>query len=301
MTGPWPDEPEIAAFQRRCDAFYPPDAVAAPIERQREWYDALCREFDAPRPPGLAVEDSRRGGVATRLYRPASVAAPATILYLHGGGFVVGSLASHDAICAEIAAETQAELVAVDYRLSPEHRHPAAADDALAVLRALLAEGRRVVVAGDSAGGTLAAGLALRARDLRLGPVVGQALIYPGLGGDLVSGSYAEMAEAPGLSSADVRYYRELQGAAEDDALAYPLRAADLAGLPPAYVTAARFDPLRDDGRLYAARLAAAGIDVAFREEPQMVHAWLRARHTSPGAKAGFAALCAGIAMLARR
>lgn len=301
MTARLPTEAEILEFQRICDGYYPPDAVSASIAQQRAWYDGLCRQFDAPHPAGLSTQDRAIGGVGVRLYRPARIEALATILYLHGGGFVVGSLASHDAICAELADAAGAELVAVDYRLAPEHLHPAASDDGMTVLRALLAEGRRIVLCGDSAGGNLAAGLALRARDEGLSGITGQALIYPGLGGDLVSGSYAEMAEAPGLTTADVAYYRSLYGAAEDDAVAHPLRAKDLSGLPPAYVTVARFDPLRDDGRAYAARLAEAGIDVGFREEPEMVHAWLRARHMSPRARAGFEALSVALAGLVRR
>src|SRR3546814_4862268 len=128
--------------------------------------------------------------------------------------------------------------------------------------------------------------------------VVGQALIYPVLGGDLGQGSYREMAEAPSLTTRDVRYYRDTLAAPEGDPYGHPLAAADLAGLPPTFITAAHFDPLRDDGRAYAARLAEAGVAVAFREEPQMVHAWLRARHRSPGAKAGFEALCRGVTQL---
>jgi acetyl esterase len=301
MTARKPTEPEILQFQAICDAYYPPNAVAASIAQQRTWYDGLCREFDAPRPAGLTSLDRSIGGVGVRHYRPARTEAMATILYLHGGGFVVGSLESHDAICAELAEAAAAELFAVDYRLAPAHLHPAASDDGMTVLRALLAEGRTLVLCGDSAGGNLAAGLALRARDEGLSGIGGQALIYPGLGGDLVSGSYAEMAEAPGLTTADVAYYRRLYAAAEDDAVAHPLRAENLHGLPPAYITVARFDPLRDDGRRYAARLAEAGIDVAFREEPEMVHAWLRARHMSPGARAGFDALAAALAAMVRR
>lgn len=295
---PRPGEPEIVAFAARCQAFYPPNAVEASIGQQREWYDALCQAFDPGRPAGLLVSDERVASIATRRYWRADAIPGVTILYLHGGGFVVGSLDSHDAICAELSHGTRAELVAVDYRLSPEHRHPAASDDGMAVLRALLREGRKVVLCGDSAGGTLAAGLALRARDEGLAGVIGQALVYPLLGGDLTSGSYLEMAEAPGLSTADVRFYRDLQAAKEDDAIASPLRAEHHAGLPPAYVTAAHFDPLRDDARLYAARLAEASVSVVFREEPQMIHAWLRARHVSPGAKTGFTTLVAGLQAL---
>lgn len=300
MPTPSPTEPEILAFQAQVDGFYPRDAVSAPVAQQRAWYDSMCAGFDAALPAGLVTEDAVLGGVGVRFYRPAEVSASATILYLHGGGFVVGSLESHNAVCAELADAAAAELVAVDYRLAPEHLHPAASDDAMAVLRALLLERRGIVVVGDSAGGNLAAGLALRARDEGVDGIVGQALIYPGLGGDLASGSFVEMAEAPGLTTVDVAWYRALYAARDDDSIAYPLRAPALAGLPPAYVTVARFDPLRDDGRRYAARLAEVGIDVAFREEPQMIHAWLRARHMSPAAAAGFKALCENLARLVR-
>jgi len=301
MPQPSPTEPEILAFQARVDGFYPPDAVNASIEQQRSWYDALCAAFDAPLPDGLVHEDGFLCGVGVRFYRPARRTARATILYLHGGGFVVGSLDSHHAICAELAHAAEAELVAVDYRRAPEHLHPAASDDGMQVLRQLIVDGRRVVVMGDSAGGNLAAGLAIRARNEGLFGIVGQVLVYPGLGGELSAGSYVEMAGAPGLTTADVAYYRTLYAARDDDVVAYPLRAQRFDDLPPAYITSAHFDPLRDDGRLYAARLAEAGIDVVFREEQQMVHAWLRARHMSPGARAGFKALCDGVAALARR
>ncbi|KQT46237.1 carboxylesterase [Aureimonas sp. Leaf454] len=300
MPHPLPDEPEIRDFIRTCDAFYPPDAVSAPIERQRAWYDALCAAFDRPRPPGLTSVDAEIAGIGTRAYRPANLRHDVTILYLHGGGFVVGSLESHDAICADISDAVGADLVAVDYRLAPEDLHPAASDDGAAVVSALIDEGKRLVVVGDSAGGNLAAGLCIRARDAGLEGIVGQALIYPGLGGDLSRGSFVEMADAPGLSTSDVAWYRALYDADADDPVAYPLVLGDAAGLPPAYITAARFDPLSDDARLYADKLGAAGVAVTFREEPQMIHAWLRARHMSPGARDAFAALCRGIEDLCR-
>jgi acetyl esterase len=298
---PMPTEAGILAFHKRCEDFYPADAVDATIEQQRGWYDALCREFDAPAPVGMTKED---GLVAARIpvrrYRPAEIATPTRLFYIHGGGFVVGSLDSHDAICAEISASAKAELVSVDYRLSPEHVWPAAFDDCWAVLIELLIEGGPVVIIGDSAGGNLAAGIVLKARDEGLKGIAGQALIYPGLGGDLVSGSYVDMAEAPGLSTVDVGYYREIYKAPEGDAHAFPLTASDLGNLPPAYITGAFFDPLRDDARAYAARLALAGVAVEFREEKQMIHAWLRARSMSEGARQGFDALCDAVARLAR-
>jgi acetyl esterase len=294
-----PREEEILAFQIQCDAFYPPDAVDASIEKQRQWYDALCAAFSPPPPEGMEKLDGVTAGVPVRRYRPARVTSDVQLLYFHGGGFVVGSLESHDAICAEIADAVGAQLKAVDYRLAPEHRYPAPADDCYAVLRLILDRGDKVIVIGDSAGGNLAAGAAIRASQQGIaGGLIGQVLIYPGLGGDLVSGSYAEMANAPGLTTADVAYYRKILGAPEDDPVAFPLKAKDLSGLPPAYISSAHFDPLRDDARLYAERLEAAGVAVTYRDEPEMVHAWLRARHMSPGARAGFVALCDGIKAL---
>jgi len=299
MENAIPTEPGILAFHQRCEAFYPADAVDAPIERQRQWYDALCAEFDAPSPDGLTRQDELVGGrIPVRRYRPAQIATQTRIFYIHGGGFVVGSLDSHDAICAEIAHAAKADLVSIDYRLSPEHVWPAAFDDCFDVLMWLLADGRPLVVVGDSAGGNLTVGIVLKAREKDLSGIVGQVLIYPGLGGDLVSGSYREMSQAPGLSTADVLYYRDVLRAPEDEVFAYPLKAGDLSGLPPAYITAAHFDPLRDDARLYAARLVMAGVDVTFRDEPQMIHAWLRARHMSDGARLGFDHLCRGVAGL---
>lgn len=296
---PMPTEEGILAFHRRCEDFYPADAVDASIEQQRKWYDALCAEFDAPSPAGLTREDRLVDGrIPIRRYRPATVSTDTRIYYIHGGGFVVGSLNSHDAICAELADFAGAELVSVDYRLAPEHVWPAAFDDCYAVLQEL-ADGRPVVVAGDSAGGNLTAGIVLKARAEGLKGVVGQVLIYPGLGGDLVSGSYVEMAEAPGLTTADTSYYRKILQAPADNPFAAPLAEKDLSGLPPTYITGAFFDPLRDDARIYAARLAAVGVNVTFREEPQMIHAWLRARHMSEGAREGFRRLAEGVAVLA--
>lgn len=296
--GPFPDEPGILEFLKICDGFYPADAVDAPIAQQRAWYDALCARFDRPLPEGLTYVDEMLFAPIRR-YRPAKLGTEVTLLYLHGGGFVVGSLESHHAICAEIADFACAELVSVDYRLAPEHVWPAQTDDCFGVLKQLLGEGRKVIVIGDSAGGNLAAGLAIRARDEGLMGIVGQVLIYPGLGGDLVSGSYREMAHAPGLTTADVAYYRDILKAPADEPVAHPLLCSDFAGLPPAYITVAHFDPLRDDGRLYAEKLADAGVDAVFRDEPQMVHAWLRARHMSDGARVGFAALCEAVARFA--
>ncbi|CAM5324657.1 alpha/beta hydrolase [Frigidibacter albus] len=300
LPGPLPTEEGILGFLDRSAALFPVDATDAPVARQREWYDTFCAAFDRPMPAGLVWQDADLAGVPVRHYTPSVQHTVARILYMHGGGFMLGSLSSHHAICAEIAEGTGARLVSVDYRLAPEHLWPGASDDAFAVLRALLSAGEHVVAVGDSAGATLAAGIALRERDAPAlpGHLCGQALIYPALGGDLTRGSYLDMAQAPGLTTADVAYYRQLLQAPEDDPVAHPLRGARLAGLPPTYITAARFDPLCDDAADYAAALARAGVECWYRLEPQMVHGWLRARHSSVGAAAGFASLLAALRYL---
>ncbi|MFD1911028.1 alpha/beta hydrolase [Halodurantibacterium flavum] len=290
---PVPSEPEILDFIDQVARFYPDDATGASVAQQRAWYDQLCRAFDPPPPAGLTWEDGTEAGIPVRRYRPATLHHDAVVLYLHGGGFVVGSRDSHHAICAELSAALGVALIAVDYRLAPEHRWPAPAEDCAAVLAALTGAGQSVILAGDSAGGQLAAGVALGAER---GALRGLALIYPTLGGDTCAGSYVEMAEAPGLTTADVLYYRAILAAPADDPVANPLLAADLSHLPPTFVTAARFDPLRDDAAAFASRLIAADVACSYRCEPQMVHGWLRARHMSPGARAGFAALVHGMA-----
>jgi acetyl esterase len=299
VSSPMPQDEGILAFQKKADAFYPPDAVSASIAQQRAWYDALCARFSPADPEGLTFEDGTIEGVPVRYFHPARHHSKCWLLYLHGGGFVVGSRDSHHAICAEIADDAGAELVAVEYRLAPEHIWPAASDDGFAVLSHLVAKGHRVVVIGDSAGANLAAGLMVRACKAGLtgtGAIAGQVLIYPALGGDVLRGSYVEMANAPGLTTQDVLYYRDILAAPDDDAVANPLCATDLTNIPPAYISSAFFDPLRDDGRSYAARLAQAGVNVTYREEPQMVHGWLRARHMSAGARNGFNHMCQAIA-----
>ncbi|MGY9047902.1 MAG: alpha/beta hydrolase [Rhodobacterales bacterium] len=294
-----PSEPEILAFIAQSDAFYPEGATEASIAQQRAWYDALCAAFAATEAAVTWVDGRVGGRVPVRRYTPQDLRSEVHLLYIHGGGFVVGSLDSHHAICAEIAEGVGARLTAVEYRLAPENLWPAQIEDCDLVLKELLGAGKQVVVIGDSAGGTLAAGLARRVKTQGRAGLRGQALIYPGLGGDPTRGSYVSMANAPGLSTADVRFYRDLLGAPEGDAEAQPLSVDDFAGLAPAYVTGAHFDPLQDDAAAYAAALVRAGVEAWYRREPQMIHAWLRARHMSPGAAEGFAALIAAVRHLA--
>ena len=297
------------------DAFYPPDVVGHTPDEQRALYNSLCSHFTYPHPPGLRTSDATVAGpagpVSIRIYRPDNAAVPPVLLYLHGGGFIVGNLDSHDCICAELAAAAGLAVVAVAYRLAPEHGFPAAFDDCFCVLNALdrLSEDHdfdasRLVVAGDSAGGNLTAAVCLRARDVGGPAVRGQVLIYPSLGGDMTKGSYIQHAHAPGLPAEDVHYYHEAYiGPPESpnhaNKYAVPLLETSYVGLPPAFLVAAEWDPLRDDALDYAERLAAAGVSAHVRHEPLLVHAFLRARHMSKPAAESYAAITEAVRSLA--
>jgi acetyl esterase/lipase len=233
------------------------------------------------------------------------------LLYLHGGGFVFGGLDSHDDICAEICDRARVVVVAVGYRLAPEHRFPAAFEDCLAVFEAI-ADGhmalgldpRRILMGGDSAGGNLAAALCLKLRDEGRSMPLGQILIYPGLGGARSRGSYIQHANAPGLTTADTQYYELVYIGPPDhpnhrSKFAHPLKEMDYRGLPPAFLVAAEWDPLRDDCIEYAHRLQTAGVLAQVRHEPLLVHAFLRARNTSPAAAASFTAVVEAVEALA--
>lgn len=284
-------------FIRRTDASYPPDTATLTIAEQRAIYDRMCRVFFQGYPPGVTARDEPIAGVACRRYPGAQP----TVVYLHGGGYVVGGLNSHDDVCAEIRAATGLTVVAVDYRLSPEHRHPAALEDALAVIRALLAQGP-VVLAGDSAGGNLAAAASHVLRAEGLAPL-GQVLIYPGLGGNMDQGSYLTHAHAPMLTRDDVLFYKDIRHGhppPEGDATVSPLQDSDFADLPPTVTFGAECDPLCDDAASYAAAITAAGGRAHSFLEQGLVHGYLRARSTVPRAAASFTRITQAIAALAR-
>ena len=176
-------DPGMRAFIAETEEFYPADAVERSIAEQRACYDALCTHFLKPYPTGIVAEDFEISGVPVRSYKPRAPKDGTAIVYAHGGGFVVGGLHSHDDICAEISAFANAELIAIDYRLAPEHIFPAAIDDCWTVLEWVLQKFERVIVAGDSAGAKLSAAVALKARDKGYRKIVGQVLIYGGFGG----------------------------------------------------------------------------------------------------------------------
>jgi acetyl esterase len=234
---------------------------------------------------GPAVESVRdilvpgqAGGIPARVYSPAP-GAPAVVVYYHGGGWVVGSVEGWDASCRALAVASGCDLVSVDYRLAPEHVFPAAADDAydaLAWAAGSLADGRPLVVAGDSAGGNLAAVAALRARDSG-GPALAlQVLVYPVTDSDLNRKSYHEYDGTEFIvNRRDMAWYWDQYApdpSARANPYASPVRATDLSGLPPAYFVTAEHDPLRDEGFAYADRLRAARVPVEHRHYGSQIH-----------------------------
>lgn len=300
-------DPELWDYIDTVNSWYPPEIVAAPIAEQRAVYDRMCVAFHQGHPEGVTTSDglvaTMAHAIPVRRYRMAGKAAAAIVVYYHGGGFVLGDLDSHDDICAEICAGTGFEVVSADYRLAPEHPHPASFDDALAVFEWVVATSALpVVLCGESAGGNLAAAVAQATRH-HVRHAIGQVLIYPGLGGDESGRSYVEHAEAPLLTLADIEYYRRIRsapGQSADDPTFSPLRDRDFSGLPPTVIVTAECDPLSSDGEAYRDRILAAGGRAVWREEPGLVHSFLRARSTVPRAAEAFARIVADTGTLGR-
>lgn len=287
--------PSTWQFIRETEAFYPANSGALPLAAQREIYDRMARHFHCGYPSGIVARDADVAGVPCRIFAGRSP----RVIYFHGGSFIFGGMDSHDDICAEICAATGQEVVMVNYRLAPENLHPAALLDALAVTQALAMDAP-IVLVGDSAGGMLAASVAHVMRGAAA--ILGQVLIYPGLGGDHAKGSYQFHAFAPMLTLAEVEVFRDIRGAqaSVDPALdVLPLQDVDFTGLPPTIAIAAECDPLADDCAEYATAITTAGGKAAAFVAKGQVHGYLRARATVPEAATSFKMICAAIAALA--
>lgn len=239
-----------------------------------------------------AIEDRKIATAAqelpVRVYRPQRSRLSTGLVYFHGGGWVLGSIDTHDGLCRSIANAAGCVVVSVDYRLAPEHPFPAATEDAISAVRwvadnaeSLGIDRRRVVVGGDSAGGNLAAVATLMARDRGGPPLAGQVLLYPIADCDLNTPSYVNYADHHLLTrDAMAWFFRHYvpAGVSAADPYISPLRADSLRGLPPALVITAECDPLCDEGDAYARRLEAAGVPVQWHCYPGMIHGFIR-RH----------------------
>src|SRR6185437_255896 len=242
-----------------------------------------------PPPPAVGHVINRAvpgpgGDIPVRIYQPFGTGPFPLTMYFHGGGFVIGNLDTHDGLCRHLCLAAHCVVMAVDYRLAPEHKFPAAHDDCLAATKWAAANAgmlgidpRRIALAGDSAGGNLTAATAISLRDGGGPTICAQLLDCPWLDYDTTTSSYRENGAGYFLTLPLMKWFEGhyLHGAADrDDPRAAPLKAKDLRGLPPAYVLTAQFDPLRDEGEAYADKLAAAGVTVVRKRYSDMIHAF---------------------------
>jgi acetyl esterase len=282
-------DPDAAAVYKAFqEAGRPPYENGTPAEA-RELY-LKARAVSNPEPPELAEVKplsipAPHGAIPARIYTPNTLrktngVAPC-LVFFHGGGWVIGNLDSHDVVCRKLAHEGELIVISVDYRLAPEHKFPAAVDDAIAATKWIAANAKqlgidasRLIVGGDSAGGNLAAVVSLAARDG--GPkIAGQVLIYPATDFAMKQPSHREPETSVLLTHTVIPWFCDhyLSGPADiDNWKASPARAATLAGLPPAYVLTAGADPLRDEGDDYAKRLKEAGVSVTYKHFPGQFH-----------------------------
>jgi acetyl esterase len=270
----------------------PPMHTLSPVEARRFYRDR--RSLTQPEAPAVAEiaelsANGPHGAIPLRLYRPMqrgdAPAALPVLVYFHGGGWTIGDLDTHDVLCRQLANASQCAVVSVDYRMGPEHRFPAAVDDCLAATyfvarqaKALGLEPARLAVGGDSAGGNLAAVIAILARDAGDLPIAFQLLIYPGTDMRLGHSSHTSNGRGYLLERATILYYRDNYIADATQFLdwrASPLLCEDFNGLPAAFVLTAGFDPLRDEGLAYADALSAAGARSAYVCFERQIHGFI--------------------------
>ncbi len=276
--------------------------LGAPVARQM--FAAMANMFDAPA-PALPFTDTHfpgpGGDVPVRIYQPhGNTAAAPVMIYFHGGGWVIGSVAEYHSVTATMAEALGMTVVSVDYRLSPEHPFPAPMDDCIAAANWVAASPAAIAhpvsgicLSGDSAGGNLTAVVAQAcARKLS---ILGQFLIYPAVDFTDQTGSMLEFAEKHLLTKADMDWFGDCYHGAQDlsDPRLSPLKAASLAGQPPALVMTCSLDPLRDQGRAYACKLIAHGVPTDFQELSGHIHGAVNVRAAVPSAHEHFLAMLA--------
>ncbi|HEX6317699.1 MAG TPA: alpha/beta hydrolase [Burkholderiales bacterium] len=295
--------PQVAALlERVARSPLPPYHTVPAFVARRIYRDT--RSALSPRAPEIAEVRLQvfNNAVAVRSYRPVRDVVLPALLFFHGGGWTIGDLDTHDVVCRQLALGARCAVFSVDYRLAPEHPFPAAVDDCFFATRfvfqnakTLGVDPQRIAVGGDSAGGNLAAGVALMARDAGGPPLAYQLLIYPATDQRCQFPSHERNGEGYLLTKDGIRFFRAGYLPHEKDRTdwrASPLLAASHAGLPPALVLTAGYDPLLDEGRAYAERLAKAGVEVSYREFSDMVHGFVLFGGAVDAANAAVAECC---------
>lgn len=297
--------PQVAALlERIARSPLPKYYAVSPVVARRIYRDT--RAALSPKPPQVAeVRLLAFPDYAIRVYRPSTEENLPALVYFHGGGWTIGDVDTHDVVCRQLAAGARCAVFSVDYRLGPEHPFPAAVEDCIAATaevhrsaKALGIDPARIAVGGDSAGGNLAAVVALQARDAGGPPLVFQLLVYPATDQRLDTGSHRRNARGYLLEREGIEFFRRCylpDARAYTDWRASPLLAASHAGLPPALVITAGYDPLLDEGRAYAERLRAADVEVEYREYADMVHGFLLFGGVLDTANAAIAECCAAL------
>jgi acetyl esterase len=301
-----PVDPHIAAVLTMLEESGAPPMAEGSPEAGRAFYLALTHGVRTPEQvvPVGGTEDrtvpGADGDLRARVYRPDAAGPLPTVVFLHGGGWVIGDLDTHDNMARNVCRHAEAVVVAVDYRLAPEHPFPAAADDAVAATRWIAQHldefggDPRLAVAGDSAGGNLAAVVAQALRDDGT-PLAAQFLVYPAVDAEGEYPSRVENAKGYFLEKDTMDwFYGHYAGAWEDakDARLSPLHHGDLAGLPPAVVVTAEYDPLRDEGEAYGKALEAAGVHAEVLRYDGMIHGFFDMGGASPAAQAAIEESC---------
>jgi acetyl esterase len=292
--------PEVRALMEMMDAQgAPPLETQDPVEARSarlEPMKLLSGEPDALGRVENLFAPGPAGDVPLRLYANEHGGLRPALVYFHGGGFVFGNLDTHDGVCRALAKASGAVVVAVDYRLAPEHKFPAAVDDSYAATKWVAAnaerlgiDAHRIAVGGDSAGGNLATVIAMRCHDAGGPALAAQVLIYPVTDvSTFETGSHRELAEGYFLTRAGMEWFTGHYLASADHKRhpeVSPLLAPNLSGLPPALIITAEFDPLRDEGEAYAKRLQQAGVPVTVTRYPGMIHGFVSMRGVLSGGR----------------
>jgi acetyl esterase len=297
--------PQVAALLERAERSPLPKYYSvSPFVARRIYRDT--RAALAPKPPEVAdVRLLAFPNFAIRAFRPVVGEVVPALVYFHGGGWTIGDVDTHDAVCRQLALGARCAVFSVDYRLAPEHPFPAAVEDCVAATAYVCGEAaklgidpRRVAVGGDSAGGNLAAVVALQARDAGGPPLAFQLLVYPATDQRLATASHARNARGYLLEREGIEFFRRCylpDPRSYADWRASPLLAKSHSRLPPALVITAGYDPLLDEGRAYAEALQAAGVEVAYREYAEMVHGFLLFGGVLDTANAAVAECCAAL------